>query len=158
MSLHGKKGLSKKDRKWWCYDKILIHFKKNSLVYNYIKTNIWINCIFMVLFYCWGTNELYVIFKIIQNEWNYICEYFWYYMYFQFQHKVCTPYHGNTHVICYIHNFYSGYLNNVVQYFSHGLISIVSLMFLWIVLHLKELQQTFCAFIFLNMGFFSWSH
>ncbi len=28
MSLHGKKGLGKKDRKGWCCDKILIHLKE----------------------------------------------------------------------------------------------------------------------------------
>ncbi len=29
MSLHGKKGLSKKIKKRWHYDKILVHLKKN---------------------------------------------------------------------------------------------------------------------------------
>jgi hypothetical protein len=28
VSLHGKKGLGKKDRKGWHCDKILVHFKK----------------------------------------------------------------------------------------------------------------------------------
>ncbi len=28
MSLHGKKGLGKKDRKWWHCDKIFVHIKK----------------------------------------------------------------------------------------------------------------------------------
>ncbi len=28
MSLHDKNGLGKKDRKWWCYDEILVHLKK----------------------------------------------------------------------------------------------------------------------------------
>jgi hypothetical protein len=45
-----------------------------------------------------------------------------------------------------------------MQYFNHGLISIVSPTFLWIILHFKELQQTLRAFIFLNMGFFSWGY
>ncbi len=34
MSLHGKKGLGKKDRKRWCYDKILVHLKKFVPFYN----------------------------------------------------------------------------------------------------------------------------
>jgi hypothetical protein len=28
MFLHGKKGLGRKDKKWWYYDKILVHLKE----------------------------------------------------------------------------------------------------------------------------------
>jgi hypothetical protein len=34
MSLHGKKGLGKKNRKWWCCDKILVHLKEFAPKYN----------------------------------------------------------------------------------------------------------------------------
>jgi hypothetical protein len=36
------------------------------------------------LSYYYGQNQLYVIFRRIQNEWNSMCEYFSYYVYFQF--------------------------------------------------------------------------
>jgi len=32
-TLHGKKRISKKDRKGWCYDKILVHLKEFRLKY-----------------------------------------------------------------------------------------------------------------------------
>ncbi len=35
MSLHGKKGLGKKDRKRWRYDKILVHLKKFGPIWIY---------------------------------------------------------------------------------------------------------------------------
>ncbi len=62
------------------------------------------------LIYYYGPNQLYVTFIGIQNEWNFMCEYFWYYMYFQFQHKVCTPYQRNTQ---------TKYVTMVTQYVHH---------------------------------------
>ncbi len=37
MSLHGQKGLNKKDKKGWHYDKILVHLKKIGLYGVYME-------------------------------------------------------------------------------------------------------------------------
>jgi hypothetical protein len=35
--LHGRKGLGKKDRKWWHCDKILVHLKEFEPIVNFVE-------------------------------------------------------------------------------------------------------------------------
>jgi hypothetical protein len=63
------------------------HFLIKLLVYNYIKTSIWINCIFMV----------YIIFLIVKAQINYI----WYLKEFKMSEILCV----NTFDIIFTSNF-----------------------------------------------------
>ncbi len=65
--------------------------------------------------------------------------------------NTCSFITKDGNIMCCIHSFYNGCLENVMHYFSPGLINIVTLVFMWIALHLKELQQTFHAFIFKHL-------
>ncbi len=70
MSLHGKKGLGKKYKKWWHYDKILVHLKKFGPLYERLKRELlaWITLVMLSLLNIIWT----IIIDIMYNDWSII--------------------------------------------------------------------------------------